>query len=104
MDEYFLYEFYRKSFSERKTFVTTRKAKQIFSVTEQKYKNILKGKFSTALDYNEYFKRDWLDLPNSDFEAFELFCSKHPSFLLKPQYGSSGKGIKLINISDYENL
>lgn len=101
--DFFELSFYKKSFSEKKKYMTWRyhkKAIYLFDDFEllEKYRDksymysMLKGCVG----------RDVLESSQCTFEEFKDFINKHPVFLYKPNNTSCGIGIRKIDVSEYE--
>lgn len=105
LDDYFRYEFYRKSSFEKNKFITYRRSKSII----KKHNNSIKTKiFNNKVEFNKYFdiyiKRKWLEIDNATQEQINLFCQQNSSLILKPIEGGQGKGISLWhNINEASN-
>lgn len=94
INDYFQYNFYKKSYSERRTFIVGRKWKKILMKCNGSTKIDLfddKLKFNTR--FNEFLNRDWIDVDKSDYKLFLKFISSHNTFFLKQNVGSGGNGI-----------
>ena len=104
-DNYFKFEFYRKSFAERRKFITEGERKQIFVISNE-FRAPLNtaDKINTNHFFAEFLHRDWLDARNCSLGEFKLFVDKHPRFLAKPFDGSLGKGVKIVNVGANEDL
>ena len=86
LNDYFAYEFYKKRYSERRKFVTFRKANRILEFFSNPVENNkLCDKSIMYLTYDKFLKRDWLYLGSCDFRAFELFCNTNGQFMVKPR-------------------
>lgn len=103
LDDYFLYEFYNKRYQERKKFITVRRAKKIYSISELRHRKILWDKLATAQEYSEYFGRDYFYVPQSGLSEFRMFCQNHKRCIAKPRYGGSARGICLIDIESVQD-
>ena len=103
-DDYFRYEFYRKSGFERNRFITYRRSQQII----KKYNDPSKiHYFADKREFNKkfhsYINRDWLDLSKCSEQDLNDFFYKHGEILLKPLNGGQGRGIKkLISLDGFK--
>lgn len=95
INDYFQYEFYKKRFVERKTFIVGRKWKKIIRKSN---KTILNPLFDDKAQFNEkykdYINRDWIDCEYCSTEEFKAFLENHPNYIKKKKVGSGGKGIE----------
>jgi hypothetical protein len=95
VNDYFMYRFYEKSASEKKTYITCKKHQLIQKIANAKedtryFSN--KAKFNTL--FGTYIKRDWLDIDTASVNDIEQFLSKHRVFFLKDKTGCEGKGVQ----------
>lgn len=102
-DDYFRYEFYRKSGFERDRFITYRRSQKIIrEYNNPQFTGIFSDKREFNRRFSDYTHRDWLDLSNCSADDLQLFFEKHHSILIKPAYGGQGKGIfKLDNLNGF---
>lgn len=103
-DDYFRYEFYRKSNYERDKFITYRRSKKIIS----KYNNPEKTDiFNNKVKFNTYFHdficREWIDIDKSTESILDAFCEKHGRLIVKPVGGGQGHGIFVWDKDDIES-
>lgn len=104
LTDYFEYEFYKKRHYERSKFITFRRANRIFEFLNDSIESKkLRDKYEISLAYDEFMKRDWLYMGVCDFHEFESFCQVHSKFMVKPRFGSCGKGVYIQNVQG-ENL
>lgn len=101
---YFVYGFYGMKHRERKKYVTWRRQKWIYKqCNEDKYGYLLRDKDYINTNFDKYLGRDWKISNKIDWEEFEDFASKNPSFIVKPIHGTEGQGIyKYENLEDGE--
>ena len=111
-DDYYRYEFYKKSNYERNKFMTYRRSKRIIRKYNTKEEiRYFYDKETFNKKFAKYIKREFLVLKNSSQEELKEFLSRHDQVILKPTNGSKGAGIlKLekkqfgqIKKEDYEN-
>ncbi len=100
-DDYFRYEFYRKSLSERNNFITFLKSKKL--IKKFNSEDIVR-KINSKDELNQlfscYLHREWLDLDSANNDAFSDFLCRHKKIILKPKTGSGGKGIFVLSQED----
>lgn len=100
-DDYFRYEFYKKSNYERDKFITYRRSKKIIrKYNKSKDKSIFYDKQKFNEYFSDYIKREYLSLENASQEQFVDFCLKHNGGIMKPRRGGQGIGIFKISVSD----
>lgn len=104
-DDYFRYEFYKKSDYERDRFITYRRSQRLI----KQYNNpgFIKY-FQEKRLFNEKFagflNRDWIDCSKASREEFENFIHCHGCVLMKPLWGGQGKGIYKLSESDLKTF
>lgn len=104
-DDYFRYEFYKKSDYERDRFITYRRSQRLI----KQYNNpgFIKY-FQEKRLFNEKFagflNRDWIDCSKASREELENFIHCHGCVLMKPLWGGQGKGIYKLSESDLETF
>ena len=102
-DDYFRYEFYRKSGFERDRFITYRRSQALIKRFNDPSKTHY---FRDKRDFNKIFhsfiKREWIDLSKCTKEEFEKFFLRQGAVLMKPLDGGQGKGIfKLTSLNGF---
>ncbi len=104
-DNYFDFEFYKKSFEIRAEFRTKRHALLTRTICNDYYSRTLANdKSETNKLFSAFLRRDWLYTRSCTFEEFKIFIEKHPRFFSKTAFGSFGKGAKIIAVNSNENL
>lgn len=97
-DDYFRYEFYRKSKFERDKFITYRRSKSIIKRYNDPEKvEIFNNKVKFNMYFRDYIKRDWLEIDTATSDEIECFCNKYRTLIVKPVKGGQGQGIFLWN-------
>lgn len=100
-DDYFRYEFYKKSNYERAKFITYRKSQFLIKkYNAPKYREVLQDKVSFNKFFDDYIKRDWISLKDATQEDFAQFIKKHGEILVKPLKGGQGIGIHKVSVDD----
>lgn len=93
-DDYFRYEFYKKSNYERNKFVTYRRSKKIIKkYNNLDFANVFNDKLKFNKKFSDYVNRDYLDMRTVEKDLFEDFVRKHHAVLIKPLFGGQGIGI-----------
>ncbi len=100
-DEYFCYHFLDKNEEERKTFISDLNRIDFCErLNKAKNLSIFDDKMRSAEVFAEFYGRDICGIRGSkDIEAFRNFLKKHERFILKPNTGTCGQGIKILTIS-----
>lgn len=107
-NEYNMYHFERKTFAERREYVSDRE-RITYCERMNNMKNMIlfddKGK--TYEIFKKYYHRDLLEIFGKESRsAFDAFIEKHPHFIVKPFDGACGIGIKIVDSKekDTKNL
>lgn len=105
INDYFQYNFYKKNYSERNKFIVGRKWKKILLKCNGSTKiDIFDDKLKFNNKFNEFLKRDWLDVDKSNYDKVIEFILNHDSFFLKQNIGSGGNGISKHISKEIEDL
>ena len=102
-DEYFLHSLQKQS-EEYKYTILSRKHKDELCIDYlgkemPEYYKQLKDKWQFYQLAKPFFKRDVCRVETeSDFVSVEEFCSKHPRFIAKPRFSSSGIGVHVVDL------
>lgn len=103
--DFFHYDLYNKTKSEKEAFAFTGFMYQFFlRLNPKKSRKILNNKVLFLEKYNEFIKRQWISIRQLEEspEAFNDFKSiVSGKVVLKDVYGSCGKSIKVININEF---
>lgn len=103
-NDYAIFEFYNMNAKQRKTYLTRMKNKKlVMALNDDKYARIFDEKNLFNAKFEKFMKRECLDMEKVDFEQFEKFVSKNPTFIAKPSIGECGKGIEKIDTTKFEN-
>lgn len=100
-NEFFIFRYVELSHEGRMRFLPEYE-KNIFAdtVNDKKMADIMKDKWKTYLHLKEFFHRDACYLQTaSDIEKEDCntFVTRHPRFMLKPNRGTCGKGIQILD-------
>ncbi|MFS0645396.1 sugar-transfer associated ATP-grasp domain-containing protein [Siminovitchia sp. 179-K 8D1 HS] len=108
VNDYFQYKLYKRRHSARKDFVVYKKRMKIVKTfNDESDRNIFNSKERFNKVFKDYIGREWLSVKDSNLALFEEFTERVPKFIVKPNEGSHGKGIRVIeveNIKDKESL
>lgn len=100
-DEFFIFHYEDYDDAKRRSFVPEFD-KNVFAdmVNDKTQADVFLDKWSTYEHFKEFFGRDVLNIRHlSDLESdiFSQFVTKHPSFIMKPVFGTRGAGIEVFN-------
>jgi len=100
VNNYFYYEFYNKDRTERNKYLTWRKAiRLIIETNGRKASSMFIEKNTFNITFSNYIKRDWLFMKDATEDEFIEFCSKHETFIQKPQDERNGNGVIKVSIN-----
>ncbi|NLC47785.1 MAG: hypothetical protein GX758_00290 [Tenericutes bacterium] len=101
-NEYRIFEFYKISHKNRKTYLTKRKYYSIIrNLNNSEDINILKNQSIFYEKFNKYLKREIYDISKMSFKESELFLKNNPEIICT-SYDSNSKYEKL-NVKDYRS-
>lgn len=107
-NEYFTFNFRNRGKTERDTFASVKIKDQILiKYYGSNWRNIffeLEDKWEFYKKYSYFFKREAMLLDSLHIEDGIRFLQKHERCIAKPVLGQCGKGIHLINYSDFEDM
>ena len=98
--DYFELTFYKKSFSEKKKYMTFRDSNRFakaFDDLDEGWNLSKKTELMTWL--GKFLCREQISAQDMRLEAFQAFTKSHPVFLFKPSTGSCGIGIEKADAS-----
>jgi len=92
--DYEMFEFWKRSGRERRTFVTRRRfLKLVKKYNDPQKSAIFRAKNAFNDTFREFIGRSWLDVRTCSFGEFREFTSLHKTVVVKPVRGSEGRGI-----------
>lgn len=104
-DDYFRYEFYRKSGYERNKFITYRRSKRIIrQYNDPTYSKYFGDKCLFNEKFADFIGRAWLDGRTCSFDEFDSFVKKYGAVFLKPMNGSQGHGALYLKAEEAKKL
>lgn len=104
-DDYFRYEFYKKSNFERNKFITYRRSKKLIQkYNDANFVNILHDKRQFNQFFYKFIKRAWIDPDNSTIEQFGTFIKEYNNVIIKPITGGQGLGIHKYIYSESDHI
>lgn len=100
-DEFFIFHFEEYDDAKRSSFVPEFD-KNIFAdmVNDKQQADVFLDKWTTYEYFKDFFGRDVYnirELEDLDKDEFNQFVSEHPSFILKPVFGTRGAGIQVLH-------
>ena len=102
--DYFRGNYINLNKHEKDTYVTTKSFYRILNYfNNDDYITIFHDKLIFNKFFNEYIKRDFINLKNCTLEEFDSFLRKHSTVFAKNPTGEGGHGIRKINISQIKN-
>ncbi len=104
--DYFLYEFYRCSEREIRTFMTERNRVELFHYAdEEAYLHIFGSKKDFYTEFHDYMQKDCFFIDKTTAkENFVSFAGKYESIVIKPIDGQRGIGVEVLSISNLEEM
>lgn len=103
-DDYFRYEFFRKSNYERDKFITYQRSQRVIkNYNDRNYIHLLQNKVEFNTVFSEYLKREWIDCRSTSEKQFRDFLARHGSVIMKPLEGGQGRGIFKLSNKEYQN-
>lgn len=103
--DYDLFEMYNLTDEQRNTYLT--RGRNNYLVTkycDKSYLHYFVNKNEFNEKFNDYIKRDWINVNGTEKDKVIAFMKKHDVFMAKPNQGGCGKGIEKINVKDYNSL
>lgn len=105
-DDYFRYEFYRKSLYERNKFITYRRSKKIiknYNSSDTVSNQLMCDKGKQNRHFKDFLRREWIDIDFCTNEQMTAFFKKHKRVIMKPKDGSGGKGIFILTEREFND-
>ena len=104
-DEYFYYHFRDKAEEERKTFVSDLNRVDIVeSLNQAKNLAIFDDKLRTVDVFGKYYHRQTCGVKSEkDLKDLIKFARETGKFIVKPQVGTCGHGIRIVDMQEYAN-
>ena len=103
LTDYLNYEFYNKSFKERREYAVVRTQNKFYEiVSPSKYKDYFTIKPNFFSIFKDYIGRDFF-VPSDGIDKLKSFLKKNKEFMIKPLDGLGGADVKKINSKDIKN-
>lgn len=97
--DYNLFEMYTMNKDERNTVITRGINNEIITkYNDKEAMKIFNDKIKFNYKFNDYLKRDFLEITKDNYDEFEKFVKNHKEFIAKPTSESCGKGVEKINV------
>ncbi|MDR1467140.1 MAG: hypothetical protein LBI55_01770 [Oscillospiraceae bacterium] len=104
LSDYLNYRFYKKTFKEKKEYVTIGyQAKFYKKVCSLKYADFFSNKINFNKNFKKYTKRDFFET-SQGLESLSKFVLKHKNFVIKPIVGLGGTDVSEVNFNEIGNL
>ena len=105
-DEFFIFHFEEYDDEKRRSFVPEFD-KNVFAdmVNDKLQADVFLDKWTTYEYFKDFFGRDVYNirsLADIEADAFAEFVKKHPSFIMKPVFGTRGAGIEVLHTGSVE--
>ena len=99
-DEYLVFRLEKKDMHERQSYISDRQRYiYVYSMNDIIDVNIYLDKYKTYKKFKKYYKREAIEIKKpSDFEKFQEFVKKYPTFVKKRVELSRGASVSLENI------
>lgn len=103
--DYFRGDYINLTKKEKDTFVTTKSFYKILRyLNSDKYKVLLNDKLVFNKYFNEYLKREYINLRESSVNEFEKFLDGKKVVFAKTPIGEGGHGVSKIVTKDYKDI
>lgn len=104
LQDYLNYEFYNKSFSERKTYATIGYQNKFYELAANvKYAPFFSNKVNFHKNFSEFTKREFVSYDDG-FSKVKDFISSHKEFVRKPISGLGGQDVVKLASSDIKDM
>ena len=105
-ENYLVLRFYELSDRQRGEYLTSGRSKAVDAALNRRATREDKLLIGRKELFNEGFrglvKRDFLYVPEHDFEEFKAFLRRHEQFMLKPTGGTMGRGIEKLRTAEIQ--
>lgn len=104
-DEYFLYAYPNLNVHGRESFITDKIRWDYYSrMNQDENKELFNNKRKAYEIFRKYYNRELIEVVgDADRDVFFDFLSRHERFIVKPVYGSGGKGIHVEDLHLHAN-
>lgn len=103
--EYFMFDLKNKSLEERRKYVSNLdRTLKLNNVNNRISSEILDNKYLTYKVLEEFYGREIIMITSiNDYDIFDDFVSRNKKFVKKPENGSMGSGIGLVEVGEKED-
>ena len=103
VSQYIGFEFYRRNWLDRSTFITDGRIRGIMktmnSATKEEHDELDEKQHFNKL-YSEFIKREWLFAPDASSEELRSILQRHETLIVKPCNLSQGAGVYKLNCAE----
>ena len=105
-NEYFYYNYENLNVQGRESFVTEKIRWGYYAkMNIEENKELFNNKRKAYEKFRPYYRREVIDvLDDGDKETFCTFLQKHKRVIVKPLYGSSGRGVFALSIDEFPDM
>ena len=97
--EYDDLDFFYRTKANRKSFITTFYNFKLYNkINNKHYRDVFHNKIMFLEKFNDFIKRDWINLNIATDSQISEFLSKHDQIVMKASYGDSGKEVVVYQI------
>lgn len=103
--EEFFYGLFHKKHIEKSSYITFRnRFLYVWHLNDKNDAHILNNKYEAYVRLKKYYKRDMIRISTvEDFQVFQQFVRKHPTFVVKPESLGLAVGVHKDNIGNYNS-
>lgn len=106
-ENYFVLRFFELSQEERETYLTSGRSKKADKYLNRNASEEDRKTLASKHLFNKAFKglvkREFVYAPEADFDEFQAFCKANSEFIIKPDKGTQGKGVKKVSALEIED-
>lgn len=104
-NNYFEYQFWKKSTRKRDEFLTWKRARKFINdVNGTAHSPIFRQKHQFLGEFKDYINRDWLYVPDATYEEMVKFFNGHSYLMQKNDQGMFGIGVSKICGKDIDDM
>ena len=102
--QYFAFQLHKKSIEEAKEYVDIAFRGRISRCNLKEQRKYFRQKPLFYKKFSKYIHRKWIYAPDSSLHEFTEFLKEFPTCLAKPANSIMGRGIKILEVSDGEDI